>query len=86
MEGLAPQNPWFLLQSAFVSRELDVYQDFNPNTDRREIEITGSTGSSLLIGHVKHEDGNLATATTQSALISNRPDVLKIIQTSSSLT
>ena len=69
-----------------VSGISDVYQDFNPNTDRREIEITGSTGSSLLIGHVKHEDGNLATATTQSALISNRPDVLKIIQTSSSLT
>ena len=64
----------------------DVVQTFNPITDVRDIEITGSTGESILVGHVKHDDGELASAITQSAMISNRPDTLKIIQTSSALT
>ena len=69
-----------------VSGLSDVVQTFDPNTDIRDIEITGSTGESILVGHVKHDDGDLGNAITQSAMISNRPDTLKIIQTSSALT
>ena len=69
-----------------VSGISDVVQTFDPITDVRDIEITGSTGESILVGHIKHTDGDQATATTQSAMISNRPDSLKIIQTSSALT
>ena len=69
-----------------VSGLSDVVQTFDPVTDVRDIEITGSTGESILVGHFKHNDGDLANATTQSALISNRPNSLKIIQTSSVLT
>ena len=40
----------------------------------------------MLVGHIKHSDGDQANAITQSAMVSNRPDTLKIIQTSSALT
>ena len=69
-----------------VSGLSDVVQTFNPTTDVRDIEIIGSTGESILVGHIKHNDGDQINAITQSALISNRPDSLKIIQTSSALT
>ena len=69
-----------------VSGLSDVVQTFNPITDVRDIEIIGSTGESILVGHIKHNDGDQINAITQSALISNRPDSLKIIQTSSALT
>ena len=69
-----------------VSGLSDVIQTFNPITDVRDIEIIGSTGESILVGHIKHNDGDQINAITQSALISNRPDSLKIIQTSSALT
>ena len=69
-----------------VSGISDVTQTFNPSTDIRDIDITGSNGDSILVGHIKHSDGDQSTAVTQSAMISNRPDSLKIIQTSSALT
>ena len=69
-----------------VSGLSSVVQEFDPDTDVRDLEITGSTGESLLIGHIKHQDGDQSTATTQSARISNRPDTLKIIQTSNDVT
>ena len=69
-----------------VSGLSSVVQEFDPDTDVRELEITGSTGESILVGHIKHEDGDSSTATTQSARISNRPDTLKIIQTSTEVT
>jgi|SaaInlStandDraft_1057018.scaffolds.fasta_scaffold00059_16 hypothetical protein len=63
-----------------------VIQEFDPDTDVRELEITGTSGEPILIGHIKHQDGDQSTATTQSARISNRPDTLKIIQTSNDVT
>ena len=72
--------------SVRVSGISDVVQTFDSQTDVREIEILGSTGDSMLVGHIKHSDGDQANAITQSAMVSNRPDTLKIIQTSSALT
>ncbi len=72
--------------SVRVSGLSDVVQTFDPDTDVRDIEITGSTGEPILIGHIKHNDGDQSTAITQSARISNRPDTLKIIQTANDLT
>ena len=69
-----------------VSGLSSVIQEFDPDTDVRELEIIGSTGEPILVGHIKHEDGDSSTATTQSARISNRPDTLKIIQTSTEVT
>ena len=69
-----------------VSGLSDVTQEFNPNTDIRDIEIIGSTGEAILIGHIKHDDGDENTLITQSARISNRPENLRIIQTSTDLT
>ncbi len=69
-----------------VSGISSVIQEFDPDTDVRDLEITGSTGEPILIGHIKHQDGDSSTATTQSARISNRPDTLKIIQTSNDVT
>ena len=69
-----------------VSGISKVVQTFDPNTDVRDIEITGSTGESILVGHIKHNDGDQDNAITQSAMVSNRPNTLKIIQTSSALT
>ena len=69
-----------------VSGISNVVQTFDSQTDVRDIEILGSTGDSILVGHIKHNDGDQANAITQSAMVSNRPDTLKIIQTSSALT
>lgn len=72
--------------SVRVSGISSVIQEFDPDTDVRELEIIGSTGEPILVGHIKHQDGDSSTATTQSARISNRPDTLKIIQTSTEVT
>ncbi len=72
--------------SVRVSGISNIVQTFDSQTDVRDIEILGSTGESILVGHIKHNDGDQANAITQSAMVSNRPDTLKIIQTSSALT
>ena len=41
-----------------VSGLSSVVQEFDPDTDVRDLEITGSTGESLLIGYIKHQDGD----------------------------
>ncbi len=56
-----------------VSGLSSVIQEFDPDTDVRDLEITGSTGEPILIGHIKHQDGDSSTATTQSCLLYTSP-------------
>ena len=53
---------------------------FDPLTEIRDMELDGSPGGSLLIGHIRHDDGNLTSATKQSTTVSNRPGEFNIIQ------
>jgi hypothetical protein len=64
----------------------DVTYSYNPDINIRQIVVEGDNGGPLLMGHIKHEGTDLTSAITQSALFSNRPSYLKIIQTSEDLT
>ena len=64
----------------------DVTHSYDPDTNIRQLIVEGDNGGPLLMGHVKHEGADLSSAITQSALFSNRPSYLKIIQTSEELT
>lgn len=59
---------------------------FDPVTGVREMNLDGDVGGSLLIGHIKHTDGNMTNAVKQSATVSNRPSTFDIIQRTESLT
>ena len=58
---------------------------FSPITEVRNMDLDGSASGSLLIGHIKHDDGNMTQAVKQSALISNRPARFSITQQPDSL-
>lgn len=64
----------------------DVTHTYDPDANIRQIVVEGTNGGPLLIGHIEHDGLNLASAITQSALFSNRPSYLQIIQTSEDLT
>ena len=64
----------------------DVIYSYDPDTNIRDIEVKGDNGGPLLMGHIKHDGLDLESAITQSALFSNRPSSLQIIQTSDDLT
>jgi hypothetical protein len=64
----------------------DVIYSFDAELDIRQIIVEGNEGGELLMGHIKHQGSDLISAITQSALLSNRPSYLKIIQTSNDLT
>tara|TARA_B100000900_G_scaffold263254_2_gene224533 strand:- start:21968 stop:26647 length:4680 start_codon:yes stop_codon:yes gene_type:complete len=64
----------------------DVIYSYDPNTNIRDIEVKGDNGGPLLMGHIKHDGLDLESAITQSALFSNRPSTLQIIQTPDDLT
>ena len=75
---VAPLVP--IAMSARISGVSGVTQSFNPTTGNRVLELTGSSTESLVVGHVLHDDGDLSTAQTQAAKVSNRPDTLRLEQ------
>ena len=58
---------------------------FDPINEVRDMQLDGSPSGSLLIGHIKHDDGDMPNAIKQSALISNRPGQFNILQQAESL-
>ena len=58
---------------------------FDPINEVRDMQLDGSPSGSLLIGHIKHDDGDMPNAIKQSALVSNRPGQFNILQQAESL-
>jgi hypothetical protein len=63
----------------------NVRHAFDPINEVRDMQLDGSASGSLLIGHIKHEDGDLNNAIKQSAMVSNRPAQFNILQQAESL-
>ena len=62
-----------------------VRHDFDPINEIRDMQLDGSASGSLLIGHIKHDGGDLNSAVKQSAMVSNRPAQFNIVQQAESL-
>ena len=62
-----------------------VRHDFDPINEIRDMQLDGSASGSLLIGHIKHDGGDLSSAVKQSAMVSNRPAQFNIVQQAESL-
>ena len=62
-----------------------VRHSFDPINEVRDMQLDGSASGSLLIGHIKHDDGDMASAIKQSAMVSNRPAQFNILQQAESL-
>ena len=58
---------------------------FDPINEVRDMQLDGSPSGSLLIGHIKHDGGDMANAIKQSAMVSNRPAQFDILQQADSL-
>ena len=58
---------------------------FDPVNEVRDMQLDGSASGSLLIGHIKHDGSDMASAIKQSALVSNRPAQFDILQQAESL-
>ncbi len=58
---------------------------FDPINEIRDMQLEGSPSGSLLIGHIKHDDGDLTNAVKQSTTVSNRPGDFNILQQAESL-
>ena len=58
---------------------------FDPINEVRDMQLDGSASGSLLIGHIKHDDGDMPNAIKQSAMVSNRPAQFNILQQAESL-
>jgi hypothetical protein len=72
--------------SARIGGISSVSHDYDPINDVRQMELRGINGGPLLIGHLLHDDGDLATANQQSATLSNRPSTFNVTQTAEALT
>ena len=57
-----------------------VEHEFDPNTEIRSINLIGSSGSPLVLGHLRHDTGTIVDSTMQLVSISNRPSNLSIVQ------
>ena len=66
--------------SARVSGVSGVTQSFDPLTSERILELKGSSAEPLVVGHVSHDGPNMSAAQKQAAMISNRPDELRLVQ------
>ena len=62
-----------------------VRHDFDPINEVRNMQLDGSASGSLLIGHIKHTEGDMTNAIKQSAMVSNRPAQFNILQQAESL-
>ncbi|MEC9161275.1 MAG: hypothetical protein VX919_00620, partial [Candidatus Thermoplasmatota archaeon] len=49
-------------------------------TSERILELKGSSAEPLIVGHVSHDGPNMSAAQKQAAMISNRPDELRLVQ------
>tara|TARA_B110000467_G_scaffold147677_1_gene152930 strand:- start:24972 stop:29612 length:4641 start_codon:yes stop_codon:yes gene_type:complete len=81
---IAPLVP--VAMSARIGGISDVEHSYDPINDIRQMELRGIEGGPLLIGHMRHNDGDLTTATRQSATVSNRPSTFNLTQTSEAMT
>jgi hypothetical protein len=66
--------------SARVSGISGVTQSFDPLTSERVLALQGSSTEPLVVGHVSHDGPNMSAAQKQAAMISNRPDELRLVQ------
>ncbi|MDP6233148.1 MAG: hypothetical protein QF839_03115, partial [Candidatus Poseidoniaceae archaeon] len=66
--------------SARVSGISGVTQSFDPLTSERVLALQGSSTEPLIVGHVSHDGPNMSAAQKQAAMISNRPDELRLVQ------
>ena len=84
---LGPIDPLVpVAMSARIGGITDVEHSYDPVNDVRQMELRGLEGGPLLIGHMKHIDGDLENATRQSATVSNRPSTFNLTQTSEAMT
>ena len=84
---LGPIDPLVpVAMSARIGGITDVEHSYDPVNDVRQMELRGLEGGPLLIGHMKHTDGDLENATRQSATVSNRPSTFNLTQTSEAMT
>jgi hypothetical protein len=58
---------------------------FDPTNEVRDMQLEGEAAGSLLIGHIRHDDGDLSTAVKQSTTVSNRPGSFNILQQAEAL-
>ena len=63
----------------------EVRHAFDPINEIRDMQLDGSASGSLLIGHIKHQSGDMSSAIKQSAMVSNRPAQFNILQQAESL-
>ena len=63
----------------------EVRHAFDPINEIRDMKLDGSPSGSLLIGHIKHQSGDMSSAIKQSAMVSNRPGQFNILQQAESL-
>ncbi|RJU88508.1 MAG: hypothetical protein DWC05_00855, partial [Candidatus Poseidoniales archaeon] len=63
----------------------EVRHAFDPINEIRDMKLEGSPSGSLLIGHIKHQSGDMSSAIKQSAMVSNRPGQFNILQQAESL-
>ena len=84
---LGPIDPLVpVAMSARIGGITDVEHSYDPINDIRQMELRGLEAGALLIGHMRHVDGDLETATRQSATVSNRPSTFNLTQTSEAMT
>ena len=63
-----------------VSNVSRVFQSYDPVTSVRSLELQGQQSGALLVGHIRHSGTNFENVTAQSAMISNRPSDLSVVQ------
>jgi len=63
-----------------VSNISRVFQSYDPLTSIRSLELEGQQSGALLVGHIRHSGADFSDVTAQSAMISNRPSVLSVVQ------
>jgi hypothetical protein len=83
---LGPIEPLVpVAMSARIGGISDVEHSYDPVNDVRQMELRGLEGGPLLIGHMRHADGDLTNSTRQSATVSNRPSTFNLTQTSEAM-
>jgi len=63
-----------------ISNVSRVFQSYDPVTSIRALELGGQQSGALLVGHIRHSGTDFSDVTAQSAMISNRPGLLSVVQ------
>lgn len=83
---LGPQEPLVpVAMSIRMTGITHVRQYFDPDTEIRDIVFEGTNTESLLLGYVYHDGDDIDNAIKQAAIVSNRPNTLRMTQTPVSL-